>query len=158
MPKNKGTSTFFSPQAQDVFWGGLDPDIRAFLDSFERDEDWTYEFEELPELFIQTALALPKVVELPPQGYAQEIIYQLIPLLSSMPLRQSVSAIAWLDNHIINESALGWGVVCYMTAVDITRDKENDPIYLESKVVYERIQMMLRSSLSSLLFCNLNIS
>lgn len=149
------TELFFSPIVQDAFWGCLDPDVRNFLDSFEIKESWTYEYNELPDMFAQISKALPKVVELPPSKETKNLLHDLIPLLSSMPLRQCVSAIAWLDGHIQSEGEVGWGVVCYIEAANIYRAKSNDELFLQSKIVYERIQIMLRSTLASMIFCNL---
>lgn len=154
MINSKQEVAFFSPVVQETFWGSLDPDIRSFLDSFEAGEDWTYEFDELPALFIKVSEALPKVAELPPSKKSQGVLRELILLLASMPMRQCVSALAWLDSRVGNETDVGWGVVCYMEAADIFRHNESDEIYLQAKIIHERIQVMLRSTLASLLFCN----
>lgn len=155
MTANNFHAGLLEPSVQDEFWGAIDPDIRKFLDSFETAESWTYEFEELPELFVKVSSALPKVAELPPSDSSQKIIRELILLLASMPMRQSVSALAWLDNRIMDETDIGWGVICYMEAADIFRHNKSDDIYLQAKVIHERIQVMLASTLSSLLFCNI---
>lgn len=154
MNRNSQEAAFFSPLVQDTFWSGLDPDIRSFLDAFEAGEDWTYEFEELPELFLKISDALPRVAELPPSKESQKVLRELILILASMPMRQCVSALAWLDSNIVEETDVGWGVICYMEAADIFRHKDNDEIFLQAKIIHERIQVMLRSTLSSLLFCN----
>lgn len=147
----------FSPDFQNSFWRELDPDIRGFLDNYESREDWTYRYNEIPALFIQLSMALQKVALLPSTEESKAALRRLIPLLSSMPLRESISAIAWLDSHVSEEGGIGWGVLLYMEAADIYKEAKHDELYLHSKIIYERVKIMLQSTLSSELFCNLSV-
>lgn len=147
---NKETH-FLSPSIQDCFWGALDPDIRGFLDAFESKETWTYAYSELPSIFISLASALPKFAHKKPDASAAGIVQKLIPILSSMPLRQCIAAISWLDNHS-DDASMGWGVYCYMSVSDIIKNRTNDPLYTEAKTVFDRIEIILKSSISCMLF------
>lgn len=147
---------FFEPLMQHMFWSNLDPDIQRFLDEFEGREDWTYQYEELPSMFIETANMLPKVLSLPINKDASVIVHRLMPILSSMPLRQSISAIAWLDSNSEHQAGKGWGMICYMESARVFHNMPDSPVYLHAKALYERIRIMLHTSLSSKLFINIH--
>lgn len=156
---NPTSSMLLSPTFQDAYWSNIDPDIRAFLDDFESREVWTYSFEELPEMFIEISKALPKFTEYKindeTSPVIQPMLRELIVILSSMPMRQAVSAVAWLDQNIDNETEIGWGVAIYMEAAQIASNNEDDPDHAECKLLHDRINLMLHSRLSSLLFIQL---
>jgi hypothetical protein len=156
---NNASSMLLSPTFQDAYWSNIDPDIRAFLDDFESREEWTYSFDELPDMFIEISKALPKFTEYKINEENTEIIQpmlkELIVILSSMPMRQAVSAVAWLDQNIENETEIGWAVAIYMEAAQIALNNENDPNYAECKLFHDRINLMLHSRLSTLLFVQL---
>ncbi len=145
-----------SPEMQEAFWGALDPDIRAYLTAFEAKEGWTYHFEEMPELFIEVARALPGVVDLPLTPQTQQLLRDLIPLLAAMPLRQAVAAIVWLDNRAARQpQAIGWGVVIYREVAWITFEAPEDPLYAEARTLFERIRVLMQSRVATALFCQL---
>ncbi len=148
-------SNLFSPSFQNAFWQGLDPDMRLFLDVQEAKETWTHKFEDIPELFNKISGALPRFISYPLKTETKPIIRDLIPLLASMPLRQCVSAIAWLDNNIENEGEAGWGLITFIEASEIYNESPNDEHYLYAKIIHERVTVMLRSNIASLLFCNI---
>lgn len=145
-----------SPEMQDAFWGALDPDIRAYLNAFESKERWTYRFEEMPELFVSVARALPSVIELPLTPQTHQLLRDLIPLFVAMPLRQALASIIWLDNRSARvPGSIGWGVICYREVVAITNSGEQDPIYTEARMLFERIRMLMQSRIATTLFCQL---
>lgn len=136
-------SLLFSPEAQEAFWAEMHPDNRACYEMFESKESWTYQFEELPELFLKTSDALPKVAQLPIESKNQQVLVQLIPLLASMPLRQCLFAVHWLNEKVI-DSPIGWGTLCYLEAVNIkNNEKDNDHHELACAMV-ERISAIMR--------------
>ncbi|MFK4132068.1 hypothetical protein ACI2KR_07195 [Pseudomonas luteola] len=147
---------FFSPSMQNAFWSSLDPDIQDFLDEYEGREDWTHRFEELPSMFIETANMLPEILKLPLNREATQIIHMLMPILSSMPLRQCVTAVAWLDGNSEQQAGKGWGMMCYMEANRIYTSSPDSPVFLHAKILYERIRLILHSTLSSKLFINIH--
>lgn len=151
--------TLLTPATQEAYWSSIDPDVRAFLDDFESREDWTYSYDEMPQVFVEISKALPKFAkfEINSESSAtvQPMIRQLIKILSAMPLRQAISAISWLDQNVKNETDIGWGVAIYMEAAQIALFNKEDPMYKECKLLYERIDVMLHSTLSSLLFLKL---
>lgn len=147
---------FFSPTMQTLYWSNLDPDIQQFLDEYERREDWTYRYDELPSLFVDTARLLPRVINIPLNRDAIQIIHMLMPILSSMPLRQCISAVAWLDTNSESQAGKGWGMTCYMESSRIYFSIKDSPVYLHAKLLYERIRIMLHTSLSSKLFINIH--
>lgn len=157
MTAKTSDNEFFSPDIQDSFWAALDPDLRKCLDNFEQGESWTYKYDELPVLFTDLAKNLPKVVVLPVTSRNKKILHELIPLIASMPFRQCVSAISWLDNHNFDEKTLGWGVVLFMENSDIrTNGHESKELYLQAKVINERINTLLKFNVVTKLFTNIS--
>lgn len=147
---------YFDKETQNVFWENMSPDIRAFLDSLETRETWTYQVEEFEDLFVEMASALPRIVQLPLSEEHQSIVEKLIPLLVSMPLRQCISAVAFLDKHGFTENnPIGWGVVCFLEAKHISQQKDNK-LWLICKTFCERIDTFIRSSISTELFVNIS--
>lgn len=140
----------FSPEYQEAFWSQLDPDLRAFLDNWEEQESWTYDPQELPELYSKLQATLPKLAQLAPSPRQTDIIRDLIPLLTAMPLRMSVSALSWLDQRSQKDTH-GWGVFCLMEASRIAEDP-NDDLQAEAKAFASRIRVMLQTSLAAKLF------
>ncbi len=140
--------------AQDQFWSSVSPDIREALELFENGEDWTYEYDEFPELFIATANMLPDVLELPVKNGNKEILINLIPLLSSMPFRQAIAALAWIDNQELDGP--GWGAACFAEATKITNQGpgEDNPVYLHAKMLCDRVKTLVRFNMVSTLFLN----
>lgn len=147
---------YFDTETQNVFWENLSPDIRVFLDSLEQKETWTYKVEEFEELFLDMTNALPKIIHLPLSEEHEKLVHQLLPVLVSMPLRQCISAVAYLDKHGANESnSVGWGVVCFLEAKHISTEKDNE-LNLICKTFCERIDTFIRSSISTELFSHIN--
>ena len=143
MDSNPATPTLFSPEAVAEFWGSMQPDARACILMFEKKETFTYNFSELPELFIRMALALPRVAQLPIDEKSQDVLVKLIPLLVSMPFGTCVFAIHWL-NHQAGDSPIGWGTLCYLEATNITNNVIDHPHYALAKQLVERIATMMK--------------
>ncbi len=148
---------YFEDDSQNAFWKAMSPDVRVFLDELEKKENWTYTVNEFEEFFNAISSALPEIVQLPLEEEHQKIIQQLIPILFSMPLRQCMSAIAYLDRYgSTKENPIGWGVVCFLEASTIVKyDKDND-IYGICKLLCQRVRVFIHSSLSTELFLNIN--
>jgi hypothetical protein len=137
-------SLLFNPEAQSAFWEEMQPDARACLDFFESKERWPYKYDEFPELFVQMAEVLPRVAGLPVDESSQEILVTLIPLLSSMPFRQCIFAIHWL-NHQAGESPIGWGALCYLEAVNITNNSQDHQYFGMAKALVDRMATVMRT-------------
>ncbi len=133
----------FSPYAQDAFWGSMHPDARASFDVFEQKETFTYQFNELPELFSSLASALPELVVLPSDSKTQEILISIIPLIASMPFRQCVFAIHWLNDKS-RESPIGWGTLCYLEALNILNNVPDHDHHDLARVVVERTSAVMK--------------
>lgn len=152
---------FFSPQTQDAFWASFHPDIRALLSETESRETWTYSYDELPGLFTTLAGALPRVVEQPLDDASRSVVRTLIPLLASMPFRQCMAGLAWLDARADPEGDEGWGVVCYVEAANIEAGSapvlEGDgAIAPYARIVVERVRMLIRCRIAAELFSNIH--
>lgn len=143
MESSTSLSLLFSPEAQDAFWGEMHPDTRACFDLFEKKETFTYQFDELPELFLNMATALPDVALLPVDVKSQDILVKLIPLLSSMPFRQCVFSVHWL-NEQAKDSPIGWGTLCYLEALNIINNLKDHPHLAYAAVIVERITAIMR--------------
>lgn len=144
----------FTQSGQDEFWSAVKPDIREALELFEHGETWTFHYDELPDLFTEMARALPSIVTLPLSDAHRAILRNLIPLLSTMPFRQCVFAIAWLDGHAEGDDNPGWGVASYAEAVNICNKEstETNPIYAHAKVVRDRVRILMRFKISADMF------
>lgn len=134
----------FTPEAQNAFWEEMQPDARACLDMFENKERWSYQYTEFPELFVKMAEALPRVAGLPVDEGSQSVLVKLIPLLASMPFRQCIFAIHWL-NHQAGESPIGWGALCYLEAVNITNNIPDHEYFGMAKAMVERMATVMRT-------------
>lgn len=132
----------FAPEVQDVFWRQMEPDARACLDMLERKETWTYQYSEMPELFTKTAEALPVIAQVPVEKKNQSVLEQLIPLLATMPLRQCVFAIHWL-NEQAGESPIGWGSLCYLESLNIKNNKPEHEFSDYARVVVDRVSTVM---------------
>ncbi|MND11557.1 hypothetical protein D3C87_351710 [compost metagenome] len=150
-------SEHFSPEFQDKFWGALEPDVRLFFDKFEQREDWTYTYNEIPEVFTALSNALPQIIDDENVESAKEVLHSLIVLLSSLPLRECIYAIGWLDREAKEQYQIGWGVRLYIEAESIYNDNPDSHIFLHAKVIRDRVKVIIQSSLSSELFCNINV-
>lgn len=143
MNNKESFNHLFSPQAQDAFWGAMDPDTRACFDLFEQKETFTYQYGELPELFMNMANALPDVAVLPVDSRSQSLLISMIPLLASMPFRQCVFSVHWLNDQA-KESPIGWGTLCYLEALNIVNNDEGNPNHDMARVIVERITAVMR--------------
>ncbi len=149
---------YFEPEVQNAFWEAMTPDVRQFLDQLEDKETWTYTLNEFESLFKTLAKALPDIVELPLEEEHQSIIHKLIPVLLSMPLRQCISAVAYLDKFGgTAKNPIGWGVVCYLEAAETYKNQETEKEKaICFKTFCERIQVFIHSTVSVELFLHLN--
>jgi hypothetical protein len=148
---------YFDPETQALFWENLSPDIRVFLDALEQKETWTYQVNEFESLFLNMANALPKIIQLPLSEEHQTIVYQLIPILVSMPLRQCISAVAYLDKYgATDANPVGWGVLCFIEAKNVD-DNVTDEFKLSCETFCARINTFIRSSISTELFENIKV-
>lgn len=145
-----------APSFQDKFWGSLDPDVRLFFERFERKEDWTYRYGEIPDMFKHISEALPMIGNQKSEVISTKIMHELIMLLSSLPFKECIYAIGWLDRNVKSEYDIGDGVRIYLEAERIFEDEPNSPLYLHAKIIKERVRVILKTSLSSELFCNIN--
>lgn len=153
--KKNDNLKIFEPSYQHAFWGSLDPDLRVFLDEFEMKESWTYDYNELPGLFIEIASALPKVAMLNPDENSKEILQELFPLLANMSFRTCVSAISWLDKDLKHESEHGWGAIIFIESSKMAQIEDGTTLSLSAKMVYERLRIILMTRLATKIFSNI---
>ncbi|MHD0644571.1 hypothetical protein ACYPKM_02890 [Pseudomonas aeruginosa] len=133
----------FSPEAQEAYWSAMSPDTRAFLQILEERESWTQKFDDNPELFIRLANVLLEVGVLPVDDKTQQILENLIPLLTSMPLMMGVFAIDWL-NQQAPDSPVGWGTFCYLEALNIANNKPDHEQYKMAVAMVARIETVMK--------------
>ncbi|EGR5929798.1 hypothetical protein D051_0075 [Vibrio parahaemolyticus VPCR-2010] len=144
----------FSPGFQDLFWGTLEPDFRSFMNDLENKEVWTHKYEEFPDMFKQLADLLPHCDEVRAMKADNKTIRDFIAVLSAMPARQSLSALSWLDSQSSSETRIGWGAKIFLECADIYKNKQEDPLKLEAKAVYKRVQSISQTRLLVDLFVN----
>lgn len=152
------TQHYFEDDVQEAFWKAMTPDVRGVLDSLESRETWTYKMNEFSNLFSTLANALPDIVQLPLAKEHQSVVHNLIPVLLSMPLRQCLSAIAYLDRYgSTDKNPVGWGVVCYLEASEAQKDESlSDTERVYFKTFCDRVRVFISSTISVELFLYLN--
>lgn len=151
MKDTLASKMMFSPEAQDAFWSEMEPDTRASFDFLEQKEEWTYNYTEMPDLFIKTAMALPKLVSLPIDSKSKSVMEKMIPVLATMPLRQCVFAIHWLNDRA-GDSPIGWGSMCYLESLNIVNNEKNHDLSIFSRVIVDRISTIMAIRKASGLF------
>lgn len=157
MSDNKSNENLkiFEPTYQHSFWSSLDPDLRVFLDEFEMNESWTYDYNELPGFFIEIANTLPKISSMEINEKSSQILNELYPILASMSFRTCISAISWLDKDIKHESEHGWGAVIFLESKRVFEDSENKTLSISAKMVYDRIRIIMMTRLATRIFTNI---
>jgi hypothetical protein len=133
----------FAPEAQDAFWSAMQPDIRSLFDSLEKKERWSISYEDNQAFFTKMADALPRVATLPIDHQSQSILVSMIPLLSSMPLRQCIFAVHWLNNQN-PDIPIGWGTLCYLEALNIVNNIKDHEHYNLAHAMVDRISAVMR--------------
>lgn len=159
MNNENSNKTMLSTDYQDQYWGDIRPDIRPFLDDFESREVWTYKYEDIPTIFSDIAETIPRItlmsISNETSAEVKKIVHQLILILASFPMRQAIFCISWLDKAIASDTDIGWGVTIYMEAAQVAKYKIDHPEYSKYKLMYDRINIVLNSQLSSVMFVQL---
>lgn len=151
----------FHEAVQRGFWRSVQPDAQLFLDAFERNEGWTFTPDEFPELYSACATALGMMEAGSPQANPSFVLRRMIIALSSMPFRQCISALAWLDRHGSNDGSWpGWAIEIYLEADRIHGgsyvDADVSPeLQGHAKVVVERINTFLTTQSATAIFSNI---
>lgn len=159
MNSESNSSALLSNESQDYFWKNISPDIRAFLDDFESRETWAYSYNEIPDVFIEISEMMPRINMVAiSESEAKEVrdfVHQIIMLLANLPLRQAMCCIAYLDRRITVDNDIGWAVLIYMETASVTKKTIDHPNYSQYKLMYVRINLLLQSRVSTLLFTQL---
>jgi hypothetical protein len=128
------------------FWNGFSPQIQEVLSGAEERETWVYTREELPELFNSIDSALPDVVTVPPSPEQTEILQDLISLLASVPFRECIAALAYLEKDSLeknlNENQVGIGTGCFIVANRMCLARHGD--VGSAKIVRDRVRYMVK--------------
>jgi hypothetical protein len=143
MDNSSALGMLYSPEAQDAFWGVMKPDTRAVFDVLENRETFTYPYVEYPDLFLKMAKALPEMAMLPVDAKSQDLLVKVIPLLATMPFRQCIFSIHWL-NEQAKDSPMGWGTLCYLEALNIINNIKDHDHYDLSRVMVDRVSTVMR--------------
>jgi len=134
----------FSPEAQKAFWDAMHPDTRTLFEHLEKKERFTHNFDETPELFIKMSAILPDVAMLPMDSKNQELLVKMIPLMTSMPLMQSIFAVHWLNDRA-KDSPIGWGTLIYLEALNIQNNIPNHIHYAMAKAMVARVKTVMQA-------------
>ncbi|WP_138437887.1 hypothetical protein [Marinobacter shengliensis] len=128
------------------FWEGFTPQIQEVLSGAEERESWIYTRDELPELFASIEESLPQVVTIPPSPEQTEVFEGLISLLSSVPFRECIAALAFLERDSIEKdlgsNQVGAGTACFMIACRICIARKGD--VSAARVVRDRVRYMVK--------------
>jgi len=128
------------------FWNDFSPQIQEVLASAEERETWVYQREELPELFDSIESSLPGVVQIPPSPEQTDVFRDLISCLASVPFRECIAALAFLEKDSLQkslaENEVGAGTACFMVANRICLTRDGD--ISSAKVVRDRVQFMVK--------------
>lgn len=150
--------SLFSPNKQSEFWGSVTPDVRGLLQFFEMKENWTVPYNELPE-FYQSLDRIIKSIKLDSEDVQNEqVLDKLIMIFGSMPLRQCMAGLSWLDKGIENENEIKWAGGIYFRSADITNEGHPDQdIEKHAWIIKERIELISRMNLLNSLFSKINV-
>jgi hypothetical protein len=143
MENSSALGMLYSPEAQDAFWSVMNPDTRPVFDVLENRETFTYPYREYPDLFLKMALALPEMAVLPVSAKCHDLLVNVIPLLATMPFRQCIFSIHWL-NEQAKDSPMGWGTLCYLEALNILNNIKDHEHYDLSRVMVDRVSTVMR--------------
>ena len=150
-----------SPQFQDEYWDSMSPNINHFLSEYEECETWTYRYEEVPELFKQVSEIVPVMASSNINDIgdadAVKLLEGMIVILATMPFRQAVTCIIWLDKGLKSSLDIGWAITLYIEALAIVNNRKDSPIYAEASLLQARISVMLKSRLAVRIFTQLNL-
>lgn len=148
----------FSPTKQGEFWGKITPDVRGMLQFFELRESWTIPYEELPEFYESLDKVISTIHTSGSDEQSEILIDRLIVLFGSMPLRQCMAGLSWIDRGIEKESDIRWAGNIYFRASDIVNEGHDDEdVVNHSFVIKERVELIVRMKLLNSLFSNLEI-
>jgi len=147
--------SLLTPDFQDAFWASLSPDIRPFLREWETKESWTWQYEDLPEVFDQLGQALAKIADQNIEEASEAMMSSFIQVLSAVPMSFAISALSLLDARpYANGTGDGesWAAASFSAASQIAENEHNHEAYLWARVFYERVRVMVRARLSVELF------
>lgn len=148
------SSELLHPETQKEFWKHIDPSVFQMFVAFESQEDWTYTYDELPELFIKTAESLPEIASFPLDTNSQKVAHALIKILASMPLRECLFALTWLDSHDGNSELL-WGEACYLESERVLKDTNNQEMHVYANILSQRVKIINKSRIAISIFQNI---
>jgi len=140
----------FSPDFQDLFWRSIDPDSTELLKLFEKKENWTIKYSEVPSFYADMSELMPDILEYNPNNQGSErILDNIIRITASMTLKNNIAALIWLDSGLEQETFRGWGSNIYSRSEFIVENvDEFDPNFVKlAKITIERIQLMIRLKL-----------
>lgn len=140
------TSKSLSSSDISRFWDGFTPQIQEVLSSAEEREPWVYTRAELPELFSSIEQSLPAVITLPPSKEQTEIFQALISLLASVPFRECIAALAFLERdslgQAIKENQVGAGTGCFLIANRMCLARDGD--FTSARIVRDRVRYLVK--------------
>lgn len=155
---NSSHSSLFSPEKQGEFWGRVTPDVRGMLQFFELKESWTVSYSELPEFYQSIDKVVKSMQEAKENRPIEELVDKLIILFGSMPLRQCMAGLSWIDRDIKKDSDIKWASNMYFRSCDITNGThEDDDVTKHAFVIKERIELVGRMNLLNSLFAQFKI-
>jgi len=141
----KAQANFFNPAFQQKFWADISPNITKVIDDYERMETWVHRYEDTPNIFIELSSMLPSMVGVEPKPEEKSILSSLISVLSQIPFKQSLFAIAWLERGV-KDDEMGWGLMLYSEAVEIAgRYSEDDEKVLSARILRDRVAILIKS-------------
>lgn len=145
----------FKENSQKLF-GLIAPDISEVIKDFEGKETWVYNYNELPRLFTDTAIFISSLVEKDKSvDVVDKIVQHLFPLLASMPFKDCIAAIVYLENNIENKEILSWGAIIYLET-EKRKSGENEQSN-NARIINERIKLVVKTKLAVELFTQINL-
>jgi len=145
----------FSPEMQEKFWSSVDPEAIELLQMFEKRENWTHKYNELPDFYQEMADLIPEIQEFSEnKNPTEELQNRLIKLLACMSLKNNVAAMVWLDNKLQSEMSKGSSVIIYNQCENLVSGKGDQDKELQkcARVLIDRIQLMVRLKLLVTIF------
>lgn len=128
------------------FWNEFSPQIQEVLAAAEDRETWVYQRDDLPELFDTIESALPGVIEIPPSPQQTQVLHDLITCLGSVPFRECIAALAYLERESLSDSLdqaeVGIGTATFMVSNRICLSRDGD--VSSAKIVRDRVQFLVK--------------
>lgn len=137
----------FSEQMQAMYWASAAPSLQPSISQLELRENWTHHVNEFPEFYQALELILTEIRGSRPTEINEDQFKKLLKIICAMPFSLALTAIAFLDMEHLPSDGLGWCAKILLESANIYKNRPNDALYAEAKVMYQRIKMFSQTTI-----------